>query len=677
MISAIVTSILLGTPTCGDLRQAYRNSSCCPLEGGEATKDATCPSGCIVPVTGLVPVTEEQYGYHSYVDILPEVWDATTDAASRSTVILRINTPVRPHDDQGAEMPVFLGINRGGTTIPPNWRDFEALLFPTYFRPLRPMPYWDVNKRFPVIIFSNGGGSGMEDPAVYPNENPQHFDIAQRRPFKDDFIFVTVMHKKSNERLDMEGYKRMVDFLIQNVPQIDTSRISMWGASSGGGEIMQYAARYGTSGGVTHGVLFGPGFPGELENINKTLSNLTNVPTFPMYVIANVGDQVARDMNAKYLSKLASIVPNIHITLLDALTEWPSGILNHRYGPLFFTTYQNSNWGETNHYLLNLLQVFDEGLASVFTVKDDPFPPASNGGVTAFRIDSPGTGYHAGDTIWLVSPSFWEGGKAMTLMIEPENLDANGGVISVPKITFGGIGMDGWIGVSTALYPVNTIQTSGSGSGLHITVTAAEAFQLPSDWDPATNKPLIDPYDFVLDRIDGKIPPSPPPPEPSLSTPPPVPPSFVPPYQPDFKIGLLPSTDTSIRLYLADKLMLEPEGKLLQGLTTLFPIDLFGIINHQIIHTVVQNLNEASNGHATFDRGIEVIESESNSWLLLPGITRAPPQLRPYSASSFPHGRYYVTYHAITDGAAKTYLSAPKCIDITSTGVTTCDLPIR
>lgn len=519
----LLTSLTLGNPTCGGLKFAYRNSTCCPSEGGAPSDSATCPTGCVEGAAGLQPVTAEQVGTHTYFDIPGEYWDAETHPSNRSAILIRYNLPVVASDGvSGPEMPVFYGDDHyndhwtvaisGGLTPP--------------LRPRRILTKpWLTGKKFPVIVVIAGGGVKYTAAGFPGDQFGPSVRLAYRYPLDGDFVVLDTIGDGAAGEWSPQEIHRMLTWAIANLP-IDETRILLTGHSTGAQRVWNYLGTYKNEALGTHYMPL-DGAPTMLT-YNGLLQNSKKV-----YAVNQIHFDHAYKRDAfvrTLLPNLAKVNANVRMTTVNSLTSSGYDLEDvttssipipgfYNILELYTKFYTMFGWDAprileyTEHTTLGIAGVeFYQELGSKYELRTADFPPgvescaddaqcldAKGSRVVEYRIASGGSGYNANDKIVVDGPYKDYGGQPFTFTILAEHLNSEGTVISAPPLTSPGLLHEAY----EVFYDFETtlLAPSVGGQGLTVQVhkVSGDYEMTTSTFEASLNQPMMNYYEWFME----------------------------------------------------------------------------------------------------------------------------------------------------------------------------------
>ena len=177
-------------------------------------------------------------------------------------------------------------------------------------------------RTFPLFLELTGGGAGL-DGSETGSHGPS-VDINARRAVRGDPIVVTLIPEVADKSYALDHVKRAVDWCLEHLPQIDRSKVVLWGASGGGTRVWQYAQEYDMSNGVTHGIAL---------NAPVNPVNVTNKFSMPINMISDSKDgRLYTHLVGIYLLKANA--ENMRVTILEGFDTLPDEILQSRVGGL-------------------------------------------------------------------------------------------------------------------------------------------------------------------------------------------------------------------------------------------------------------------------------------------------------------------------------------------------------
>ena len=374
-------------------------------------------------------VVPEQVGYYNYVDVKHEDWDTAPlgPGETRATARLRINTPVRL-PSEGPALNTRTAYNRGqGNMYGAEFNDRIATHFPDLIRPTNFGRPFAKDHKFPLIIEITGGTAASD--GQFFEQFQISFDISSNRPIPGNPIVVSFIPEYKITGYALDHVKRAVDWILANLPQIDTSKVALFGTSGGGGQVLNYARVYDMSNGVTHGIAMPYNNARNLAESNFSM---------PVYILSMDGDFVTYS-NRVFMFGLKKKQPkNTYATLIkyyDAPPDnLPYRVLHQEFMESFGTFRFKQIWRHSA--VANSLHTYDEA-KDFWELKQDFYTEESYGELTGVSVSEGGSGYAKDDVLKLSTAGsrccalFGEGEPA-TLTVDA--VDANGSVTAV-KIT--------------------------------------------------------------------------------------------------------------------------------------------------------------------------------------------------------------------------------------------------
>ena len=252
MLASLVTSIVLANPTCGDLKLAYDDSSCCSV-GDTAT--ATCPTSC--------GAKDNHRPTHLYYGV--DNWDPENESRWH----LRVHIPM-----SSSPYPTQQFITR--TKIP----------YPRETLAKR------LSDRMPLIIQVDGSFVHHDNTEGMQNGLPfgirgVYADLVNnvRTPFETMFVHILMNRKDSDAGgYDTAELRRAVQWCIKSLP-VDLDNVFVIAYSSGSRSFLRYVTTYDEDPIIKSAVLVGPSV-----SESETSAYLSSSSRVPLYFLGSVED---------------------------------------------------------------------------------------------------------------------------------------------------------------------------------------------------------------------------------------------------------------------------------------------------------------------------------------------------------------------------------------------------